>query len=276
MAKQTINWSSMAPIWGCYEMMGICPTSLEELLAHLRSPVLIVGGGGGLNVQFLRERGFQVDAIDSNPDMVALASTSRGIDITLNEGDRLPAESGSYATVVVATGVLNKATLYHATTRALLAEVRRVLQPGGSAILGYFPATEELDYAFQVLKLADRPSSNALFAGCDSLDAVAARFASSGMDPILLEHVFSTCGGFLEDHRRLMVSVEEALTRTGRPVTAFMSSELAFDYADLQRLDVKYLVALTEHVFGTGSSRHQQLPGDAHCLVVKSAPRMEV
>jgi SAM-dependent methyltransferase len=91
--------------------------------------VLEVGGGPGeLSERMQRELGASVSFVDLSPRMVELAQV-RGIDAQVGDIQELPFEDGTFDTVVAAW------MLYHVPDIDRgLAEVSRVLQPGGALV----------------------------------------------------------------------------------------------------------------------------------------------
>jgi SAM-dependent methyltransferase len=91
--------------------------------------VLEVGGGPGeLSERMQLELGASVSFVDSSPRMVELAQ-ARGVDAQVGDVQELPFADGTFDTVVAAW------MLYHVPDLDRgLAEVTRVLQPGGALI----------------------------------------------------------------------------------------------------------------------------------------------
>ncbi|MET4100577.1 ubiquinone/menaquinone biosynthesis C-methylase UbiE [Agrococcus sp. UYP10] len=95
--------------------------------------ILDAGCGSGPLTLALRERGAVVTGIDASPAMVALARARLGDDVPLHVGDLaepLPFPDGAFDDVI-ASLVLH----YLEDWDAPLAELRRVLRPGGRLIL---------------------------------------------------------------------------------------------------------------------------------------------
>ncbi len=232
-------------------MMGISPLNLDYLLPHLISPVLIIGGGGGLNVEYLRSKGFEVDAIDTNAAMVEKALINRHIEIALCDIEQIPAPDGHYGSILVATGVVNKLTLYLPLIETLITQCQRLLRPQGKLILGFFHEDEQLNYAFEKLKLSASPSHNRFFAPSRSCEEVARRLIrDGGLPEQLVRHVFDVCAPFVESHRALMNDVHRvAQDNACVDVDHLMAYGLAFDYNDLGNMDVDYLMRVLANRF---------------------------
>ncbi|MEL6981053.1 MAG: methyltransferase domain-containing protein [Actinomycetota bacterium] len=95
--------------------------------------VLDAGCGSGLLASALRARGAQVAGFDASPAMVELARNRLGEDAAIHVADlaeRLPFDDAEFDDVV-ASLVLH----YLADWTAPLAEMRRVLRPGGRVLL---------------------------------------------------------------------------------------------------------------------------------------------
>lgn len=99
-----------------------------RLLGTLRGHVLEIGAGTGLNVPHYPP---EVDVVYTEPDPhMAARLRKRGVDVVEAGAESLPFEDGAFD-FVVSTLVL--CTVPDVT--ATLAEVRRVLKPGGSLVL---------------------------------------------------------------------------------------------------------------------------------------------
>lgn len=114
---------------------------LESLPANARA--LDVGCGTGFNVARLRERGFSVLGIEPSDDMRARAlANNPGTDIRDGDIEQLPLESGLFD-LVLCIEVIR----YLLDPRPALAELARVLRPGGIAIVTAAPRWSLNGYA---------------------------------------------------------------------------------------------------------------------------------
>ena len=107
----------------------------SKVVPHARGHVLELGCGGGINMEFYRPG--QVESfsgLDPSPELLAMshaAAAERGIDADIRSGvgEAMPFESARFDTVVTTF------TLCSVTDQAaVLAEIRRVLKPGGTAL----------------------------------------------------------------------------------------------------------------------------------------------
>jgi SAM-dependent methyltransferase len=101
---------------------------LDRLVRYLTpgSRVLELGAGTGYQAAHLKERGFQVEAIDLPGSSLA---TSRVHPVLDYDGRHIPFPDASFD-VVFSSNVLEHVR----DVPAMLAETRRVLKPGGSAV----------------------------------------------------------------------------------------------------------------------------------------------
>jgi len=114
--------------------------AFADLVRDLPGPVADLGCGPGYATAHLRGLGLDVFGVDLSPEMIALA---RGA----HPGARF--ELGSMTALDLPdralSGALCRYSLIHtppADLPAVLAEVHRVLAPGGHLLLGYLPADE--------------------------------------------------------------------------------------------------------------------------------------
>lgn len=249
---EPINWSSLARVWSCYENMGLSPLTLTPLLEVLESPILIVGGGGGLNVEFLQHRGFCVSAVDNSPEMIRYAKDVRGIPIDYWDGGELPYGDSEFKTVVIATGVINSFTLYQLKFDDLFRRIARVSAPGAFVYLGYFEFCSRLDFVHTKLGLNRSPSNNFVFGVHGSLAEVKSFFLDDlGFDRLLIDFVFDRYRDLMEAHFCLMQDVYKRLTMLSPEINAveYMKEALAFDYFDMTTNDREFLLFNLSRLF---------------------------
>ena len=107
----------------------------SKIVPHAAGDVLELGCGGGINMEFYdpaRIRSFT--GLDPSPELLTMsraAAAAHGMaaDIVGGVGEAMPFESGRFDTVVTTF------TLCSVTDQAaVLAEIRRVLKPGGTAL----------------------------------------------------------------------------------------------------------------------------------------------
>jgi SAM-dependent methyltransferase len=125
----------MASIWVAFENMGMTGRHLDNFLAFLRSPILIIGAGHGLLAEHLKAKGHSVIAVDYSAEMARWAWLRRGVVSVVARAEALPMPSGFFGTVVVATGVLDSSD--PSASLLCLKECRRVLNSEGVVLLGF-------------------------------------------------------------------------------------------------------------------------------------------
>jgi ubiquinone/menaquinone biosynthesis C-methylase UbiE len=146
----------------------------EELLAGMAGTLIEVGAGNGLNFGHYPESVSSVLAVEPEPHLRAIAErnalTARvPIKVVDGSAEQLPAEDGSFD-AVVATLMLCSVS----DPSAALAEMRRVLRPGGELrFMEHVRADTPAHRRIQ--QLADATFWPACFGGCRaSRDTVAA------------------------------------------------------------------------------------------------------
>ena len=107
----------------------------SKVVPLARGHVLELGCGGGINMEFYRPGQIEsFSGLDPSPELLAMshaAAAERGIDADIRSGmgEAMPFESARFDTVVTTF------TLCSVTDQAaVLAEIRRVLKPGGPAL----------------------------------------------------------------------------------------------------------------------------------------------
>ena len=125
--------------------------ALKELALAPGERFLEIGFGGGALLRAARAAGAQVSGADVSEAMVARAS---GLDVHLASAEALPFANGSFHTAAS----LNSLYFWPDPERAV-AEIARVVRPGGRLLLGFEPAEELRKYpghvhGFRLFELA--------------------------------------------------------------------------------------------------------------------------
>lgn len=107
----------------------------SQVVPQASGDVLELGCGGGINMEFYDPaRVARFSGLDPSPELLAMsraAAQARGIDADIRGGigEAMPFESGRFDTVVTTFTLCSVAD-----PAAVLAEIRRVLKPGGIAL----------------------------------------------------------------------------------------------------------------------------------------------
>ncbi len=107
----------------------------SQVVPHASGDVLELGCGGGINMEFYDPaRVTSFAGLDPSPELLAMsraAAQARGMvaDIQGGVGEAMPFASGRFDTVVTTFTLCSVAD-----QAAVLAEIRRVLKPGGTAL----------------------------------------------------------------------------------------------------------------------------------------------
>ncbi|PKP87376.1 MAG: SAM-dependent methyltransferase [Alphaproteobacteria bacterium HGW-Alphaproteobacteria-17] len=106
-----------------------------KVVPHASGDVLELGCGGGINMEFYDPaRVTSFTGLDPSPELLAMsraAAQARGMDADIQGGvgEAMPFENGRFDTVVTTFTLCSVAD-----QAAVLAEIRRVLKPGGTAL----------------------------------------------------------------------------------------------------------------------------------------------
>jgi ubiquinone/menaquinone biosynthesis C-methylase UbiE len=118
-----------------YDEYGPWMPALMEFDRHAGQDVLEIGGGMGTDLSRFARHGARVTDLDLSAGHLALAKENferRGLQgrFVHHDAERLPCEDGSFD-LVYSNGVLH----HTPNTRRVVEEIRRVLRPGGQAIV---------------------------------------------------------------------------------------------------------------------------------------------
>lgn len=120
---------------------------VKQWLIGLNGAVLDAGCGPGQWAGWMHDQGFHVTGIDQSLEFIRHARTHSSIPFHHGSMEQLPNSDGSFA------GVLAWYSLIHTHPDELpiaLAELGRVLRPGGSLLLGYFEGVAREEFAHRV------------------------------------------------------------------------------------------------------------------------------
>ncbi|MCC7416659.1 MAG: class I SAM-dependent methyltransferase [Acidobacteria bacterium] len=115
--------------------------------------VLEIGCGAGVDLARFARGGALVSGVDLAPSAIALATANfaqQGLagDLRVADGERLPFEDDTFD-LVLAHGVVQ----YTADPRRLVQEARRVLKPGGEAIVQVYNRRSWLNLLAKIMKV---------------------------------------------------------------------------------------------------------------------------
>jgi len=158
----------------------------RELVGSARGRVLEIGCGVGANFKYYGDAAAEVIATDPNSFMLpkakeATAASSRTIDVRSARAEALPFEDASFDTVV---STLNMCTIDD--PKAALAEIRRVLKPGGE--YRFFDHVR-YDHAFGRFwqNLIDPLWSRVLGGGCHPNRDIASMIRDAGFSDVQID-----------------------------------------------------------------------------------------
>jgi SAM-dependent methyltransferase len=249
--------------------MGLASHNIDLVTPFISSPVLLMGAGAGVNVVSLTARGFQVTAIENCRAMVERARLKRGLDLLAVDARAVPFDGGTFASVVVSTGIVNSQTLYDGSASAVIAEALRVVAPGGSVVVAAFRENRRMEYVFQHLKLAGAPSHNVLFVDAQDLTAARSAFVGHDVSSMMLDHLFSICADVIEDQRKLVNSVADCLRLQGMDPRPYVAQHMGFEYCDLSPSDEEFLRSLVVERGGCVEDALSLPPEDVAVIVAR-------
>ncbi len=122
---------------GAWRIHYLDLASLRGIVHALWKPVLVVGGGQGLIVGELRNRGFDCDGVDLSSEMIRYAKLRRGLDLVQADARAMPFPAGTYGTIIYATGVVDIMG-DEEEIRAILNEGRRIVKPSGKIFVALY------------------------------------------------------------------------------------------------------------------------------------------
>lgn len=107
MTELASYWKIWSPYWSYEEDFFLDLEAIDKLAIAIRDPVLIIGAGQGLLVEQLQKKGFKVDGVDLEPNMIMHAKKRRGLNLIQANAKNMPFADKSYKTSIITTGVVD-------------------------------------------------------------------------------------------------------------------------------------------------------------------------
>lgn len=146
MADTEHYWKRWSPYWVLLEDFFLDLEVINKLKIHIENPVLIIGAGQGLLVEELQKKGFQVDGVDLEPNMITYAKKRRGLNLIQANAKNMPFSDRSYKTSIIATGVVDFME-DEEEIESIINEARRVTDNSGKVFIAFYqyhPKVEKL------------------------------------------------------------------------------------------------------------------------------------
>lgn len=136
-------WAAWAPLWEHLEDQHFGTATAAQLLGLVQEPVLVLGAGQGLVVDYYRRLGLRAFGLDRNPAMVQAGRLRRGLCLVQADARALPFLAQSFGTVIFSSGVVDYGA-QRDDLGTMLGEARRVLRPGGRIAAAFYQVEPEL------------------------------------------------------------------------------------------------------------------------------------
>ena len=133
-------WGTWAPFWEHMENQHFSTQVTENLIEEINSPVLIIGAGMGLIVDFLKKKGYEATGIDLDETMIKMAKEKRDLDLIHADARELPFQNKQFETVIISSGVVDYIDDMQLTT-SIMNESLRVLKPYGNLFVSFYQTT---------------------------------------------------------------------------------------------------------------------------------------
>src|SRR5436190_4563446 len=137
-------WDALAPYHAALENNYFDLRSLRRIIHELREPILVVSAGQGLIVAEVQKRGLQCDGVDFSPEMIRYARMRRSLSLMQADARAMPLKSGSYQTIIYATGVVDF-TSDDSDIKRILDEARRIVNPDGKIFVAFYRLSPTLE-----------------------------------------------------------------------------------------------------------------------------------
>jgi SAM-dependent methyltransferase len=235
--RRAVDFSALSEPSNCREYVAMH----HRLGADAGDRLLDVACGSGLSIELARLRGAVCSGIDASPRLVAVArDRNPGSDIRVGDMNALPWDQASFDVVTSFRGIWG-------TTPGAVAEIHRVLRPGGRlgiTVWGHLKvspgawamapfrlaATEKVDNQAAMVSLGRPGAGEQLLESCGfrDIERVDVPFAMEFADPQLYARALASTGPAYEaiqnvgeaEFRRVAVEQAQAQLRDGLPLRA--------------------------------------------------------
>jgi ABC-2 type transport system ATP-binding protein len=143
-------WNTWAPIWEHMEERHMGSETISKIYSQITSPVLVIGAGQGVLMKYLIKKGFIVDGIDLNDNMISHAKKRNNIKIIKADAKKLPFKNNSYKTVIISSGVVDYIE-DEALISKIINEAYRVTSPNGNMFVAFYLENEALEKIYKNL-----------------------------------------------------------------------------------------------------------------------------
>ena len=154
MSEMSKWWSTWAPIWEHIEEQYLSTNIVNNFIHEITSPVLVIGAGQGLIIKYLREKGFLIDGIDLEEEMIKIAKKRHAIDIIRADAKNLPFKDKSYKSVIIASGVIDYIS-DNKLIKKIVNEALRVLEVHGNLFIAFYQLDKKLVKIYRKLGVID-------------------------------------------------------------------------------------------------------------------------
>ena len=148
MAEMESFWRTWAPYWSYQEDFALDIEGINKLTTAVVGPVLVIGAGQGLLVEQLQKKGFKVDGVDLEPNMIMYAKKRRGLNLIQANAKNMPFSDKSYKTSIIATGVVDFLD-DEEQIKLIIDEALRVTDDSGKVFVAFYKYHSKVEKVFR-------------------------------------------------------------------------------------------------------------------------------
>lgn len=141
-------WKTWSPYWSYIEDSSLDLETINKLTIAIRNPVLIIGAGQGLLVEQLQKKGFKVDGVDLEPNMIMYAKKRRGLNLIQADAKNMPFADKSYKTSIITTGVVDFLE-DEEQIKLIIDEALRVTDDSGKVFVAFYKYHSKVEKLFR-------------------------------------------------------------------------------------------------------------------------------
>ena len=154
MSKPKEWWKAWSPFWEYMEDSHMSIAVTESIIYDIASPVLVIGAGQGLVVNYLQKKGFTVDGLDLEKEMIEQAKSRHSINLIHGDAKNLPFKDKKYKTVIISSGVVDYITDKE-LIKQIINEALRVTALRGNLFIAYYKIHPVIEKVYKELGVID-------------------------------------------------------------------------------------------------------------------------
>jgi len=150
-------WMTWAPFWDLMENRHMSTHLTDKIINLIKDPILVIGAGQGVIVKHLKDKGFIVDGLDLEDEMIKYAKKRHNLNLIKGDARDLPFNDNLYNTVIISSGVVDYITdKDEALIKEIIIEALRVTSLHGNLFLAFHQQTPAIEKIYKTIGVINK------------------------------------------------------------------------------------------------------------------------